>query len=134
MRALQIISTLETNSIFAAHAVEESRRGQCVCCVCAAACLEHGPLPLLLFHVGMNDAGSQKVGRIKDYHKTLGAQMRNPHALVFISSVFQLKKRGKPETDAQCLSVPGYVDGAHALFWFFMTVFMTGLSVKIIIY
>lgn len=36
--------------------------------------------PLLLFHVGMNDAGSQNTGRIKDDHKTLGAQMKNTHA------------------------------------------------------
>ena len=125
-----MISTLETNSIFAVHAVDKSRRGVCVVCVLQLV-WSTDCNPLLFFHLDVNDAGSQNMGRIKDSHKTPRAQMKNTQAQVTFSSIFQLEKRGKPEIDTECLSVPSYVDGAHPRVLVFMTV---GLSVKIITY
>ena len=50
--------------------------------------------PLLLFHVGMNDAASWNLGRIKEDYKALGVQVENVGAQVILSSILPVGGKG----------------------------------------
>ncbi|GAB0210389.1 hypothetical protein GRJ2_003504700 [Grus japonensis] len=50
--------------------------------------------PLLLFHVGTNDAASQNLGRIKEDYKALGVQVKNIGAQAIFSSILPVGGKG----------------------------------------
>lgn len=83
---------------------------------------------LLLFHVGMNDTASWNIGRIKEYYKAMGVQVKNTGAQVTFSILPVGGKRAARNRHIMPIQIPGYMAGADTTLSVFMTM---GISMKI---